>query len=109
MVFSDRFALVLALLVLIGFMVAFFAQGQAQTARISDLSAADIGRQLVLTGSVRWVNGTRMFLCQGGACAKVVAFKGLDAGLQGRWVAVEGRWQSGTLLADSVNGVDVLG
>ncbi|MBI5226791.1 hypothetical protein HY994_06200 [Candidatus Micrarchaeota archaeon] len=108
MVFSDRLTLFLALIVLSGFLVAYFAQGPVQTARISELTSADLGRVLVLTGSVRWVNGTRLLLCQGSACVKVVAFRGLDGGLQGRWVAVMGRWQQNALFVESENGVDVL-
>ncbi len=109
MVFSDRLTILLSFIVVSGFFVAYFAQGQVQTARIADLTTADIGHPLVLTGSVRWVNGTRMFLCQGGACVKVVAFRGFDAGLQGRWVAVQGKWQKDALLVESEAGVDVLG
>ncbi|GEM_PF-3259217 len=98
----------LALLVVAGFVVSWFGQGEPVLARISELTDADVGRAILLVGQVRWQNGTRLQLCQGSSCVRAVVFGALPADWTGRTVAVEGRWQRDAILVQSRQDVDVL-
>ncbi len=105
----ERLDVILAVLVLAGFAVAWMGQGQPVLARISELTDADVGRSVMLVGQVRWQNGSRLQVCQGSACVRAVVFGRPVADLKGRTVAVEGKWQSDALLVPSRAYVDVLG
>lgn len=105
--FLDRFNVVLAFLVLGGFVLAWWGQGQPMYSRITELSDGP-SRLVVLTGQVRWVNGSWFQLCQGAVCLRVRVSGLADGSWKGRSVAVQGRFQSGTVWADA-GGVDVLG
>ncbi|MBI2445491.1 hypothetical protein HYV43_03835 [Candidatus Micrarchaeota archaeon] len=106
--FSARLDLLLAVLVLAGFAVAWLAQGTLALTRVSELSAFDVPRSVVVTGQARWLNGSRMQLCQGSACIRVILKVPLESSWVGQSVAVQGRFRDGTLWADA-GGVDVLG
>jgi len=107
MVVLERLDWFLAVLVLAGFAVALWGQGVPMSVRISELSDGP-SRLVVLTGQVRWAEGSRLQLCQGMDCVWVRTARPAESGWKGRSVAVQGRYSSGTLWADA-GGVDVLG
>lgn len=104
----DRLDVALAFLVVAGFAWAWWASGGASGVRVSELSDGKPPAAVVVVGQVRWVEGRRMGLCQASACVRVTAREALDPAWRGRSVAVQGRFEGGSLWAEA-SGVDVLG
>ncbi len=103
----GRVESVLAVLVLSGFAVSWWVQGTPAFVRVSELADGP-SRLVVLTGQARVVNGTYLKLCQGADCIRVISKGPMGESIAGRTVAVQGRFQGGTLWADAA-GVDLLG